>query len=144
MKLKKRFSALSKGFTLIELLVVIGIIAILTAVVAVAVNPGRQFSQARDAQRRADISAVLSAVYQYAVDNNGSIPSVISSTPTDVGTDTGLVDLTASLVPNYLGAIPADPSSGTPSDTKYVIFKNGTRVTASASGEIAGTITLTR
>lgn len=145
MKLTMKKSALQKGFTLIELLVVIGIIAILTAVVAVAVNPGRQFAQARDAQRRADISAIVSAAYQYAADNNGNLPTDITTTPTNLGTDTGLVDLSTELVPDYLGAIPFDPANGTVSDTNYVVFRNGNRLTASASAEVAGaTITITR
>lgn len=146
MKLMKKFSALSKskGFTLIELLVVIGIIAILTAVVTFAVNPGRQFDLARDTQRRNDINQVLSAVYQYAADNDGDIPPDITATPTNIGTGVGLVNLSDDLVPDYLAAIPFDPSTGDATDTDYVIFTEGNRVTASASGEVDPNITLTR
>ncbi len=42
----------NKAFTLIELLIVIGIIAILAAAVIVAINPGRQFAQARDGYQK--------------------------------------------------------------------------------------------
>lgn len=144
-KLIKKISALNRGFTLIELLVVIGIIAILIAVVAIAVNPGRQFGQARDTARRSDISAILSAVYQYAADNNGNLPSVITTTPTNIGTNALLVDLSTTLAPTYISVIPHDPSSScNDGDTCYVIFKNGSRVTASATGEITTGITLTR
>lgn len=146
MKQPKTLTALNKGFTLIELLVVMGIIAILIAVVAVAVNPGKQFAQARDTQRRADISGVLNAVYQYASDNNGKIPAGIpdgANAATDIGTSGA--NLGSVLVPTYMGALPYDPSNGSPDVTHYVIFKNGSRVTASASGEnTAGYITLTR
>lgn len=147
MKLKKVFPALQKGFTLIELLVVMGIIAILVAVVAVAVNPGRQFAMARDTQRRADVSAIVSAIYQYATDNNGNLPSVITTTPTDIGTAPGLIDFSTVLVPTYVASVPRDPSTGTDSDTQYIIFKQGTpaRVVASASAEVnGGYITLVR
>lgn len=133
-----------RGFTLIELLVVIGIIAILVAVVAVAVNPGRQFAQARDTERSVEIRAILDSVYEYASENNGNIPADITTTPTNIGTGVGNVDLTQELVSNYLPEIPVDPSGGTQANTLYRIFREGNRVVASASGEITPNITIKR
>src|SRR3972149_586779 len=59
------------GFTLIEILVVIGIIAILAVIVLIAINPARQFAQARDTQRTSNVNAILNAVGQYLADNKG-------------------------------------------------------------------------
>ena len=49
----------SRGFTLVELLVVIGIVGILLAITLVAINPARQFKQANNAKRTADVNAIL-------------------------------------------------------------------------------------
>lgn len=154
-----------KGFTLIELLVVIGIITILAAVVIVAVNPGRQFAQARDAQRRADLLQISNSVYQFAAEHNGNLPdtdgvdttSDFPTTATCIGTATGAPDScfdlgaatneagTEVIVPTYIAEVPVDPGSGTDANTRYTVYvdANG-RIVASATSELSGTITVTR
>ena len=97
-----------KGFTLIEVLVVIGIIAILAAVVLIAINPSRQFRQARDTQRVTNLNAMLSAVGQYVADNKGAIPGNITSNVQNI--KTGGADICSQLVPTYISALPVDPN----------------------------------
>ncbi|HLB61016.1 MAG TPA: type II secretion system protein [Patescibacteria group bacterium] len=130
-----------KAFTLVELLVVIGILAILTAVVLVAVNPARQLQQARDTERRAEINAILSAITAYIADpdNLGAVPSTggtIDTCPTmsTVGTDTGNVNLSTDLVTLYIADIPIDPSGATAGDTAYEVCQSAAdgRITVSA------------
>ncbi len=75
-----RLHSFRRGFTLIELLLVIGIIAILAAIVIVAINPTKQLGDARDAQRRSDVNTILNSIWQYAIDNNGSMPDDNGST----------------------------------------------------------------
>ena len=145
----------NQGFTLIELLVVIGIIGILAAIVLVAVNPGRQFAQARDTQRRSDLYALTNAIYQYAAEHDGNLPEsravLFPDEWTCVGSAAaGCFDLadaggTETIVPTYISALPTDPSTGTQENTQYSIMQDANgRVVATGSGEIAGIITVLR
>ncbi len=118
-----------KGFTLIEILVVIGIIAVLAGIVIVAINPARQFAQARNSQRESNVSTILNAIGQNLADNKGVF------TCTGIGTNpdttarkigTSVVDL-GCLAPTYIASsIPVDPDGGSDSDTLYTITKDST------------------
>jgi len=132
---------MKKGFTLIELLIVIGILAILMGTVIVAINPFRQFAQARNSQRWAHTSSILSAVYQNVIDNQGAFVCAAGTLPTSATTmkATGGYDICSCLVPTYLAEMPYDPSVGnysncTSYDTGYQISQNATtsRITVSA------------
>lgn len=162
MKSARRNYSRNSGFTLIELLVVIGILAILLAIVLIAINPARQFSQANNTQRNSDVNAILNAVHQFMADNNGTPPTGITATATVIGSDTvgGEVDLCADLVPTYIADLPLDPTDGTesPADsvctdvgatysTGYEISASATdnRITVAAPGaELSQTINVTR
>lgn len=116
---------LKKGFTLLEILLVVGIIAVLSAIVILAINPNKMLASARNTQRSSDLREINSALIQYYIDHNsypasttlltsmaeicdtGSIPSTATSTNgTPCGAD--LVNL-SDLVPTYLVSIPVDP-----------------------------------
>lgn len=105
-----------KAFTLIEVLLVIGIIILLAGAIIVAVNPGRQFAKARNTQRKTDTTAILNAIVQLMVDNQGAwkCPSVpeLPSSATMIATPGG-IDLEPCLVPTYLPRMPLDPQQGT-------------------------------
>ena len=140
------------GFTLIELLLVIGIIAILASIVIVAINPTKQLADARDAQRRSDVNTILNAVYQYAIDNNGSLPSPCLDNTTEknvclINDCTGVTDgcSLGVLTGTYLVSIPQDPSGVTGNDTMYNIVKGSNdRITVSAPSAENATVSVTR
>lgn len=144
-----------KGFTLIEILVVIGILAVLFAIVLIAINPARQFSQANNTKRRSDVNALLNAVHQFAADNRGTLPAGINTSAGTISS-TG-VNICASLVTQYMAALPVDPLTNngtpvtncatTPWNTNYTVFRSATdnRITVSApAAELGEVISVTR
>ena len=64
----------SNGFSLIELLVVLGIIAVLTGLIAFNFNTARM--RARDVQRKNDLKELRSALELYKNDNNQVYPDM--------------------------------------------------------------------
>lgn len=140
-----------RGFTLIEILLVVAAIAILSGIVILAVNPSKQLGEARNAQRRADVNTILNAVYQYAIDNNGTIPATITETATDIcATNAGCADLIDLSVitdyEKYLPSMPMDPTVGSGADTGYSIRKTsyGRIVVSAPSAELSADISVTR
>jgi len=141
-----------KGFTLLEILLVVAAIAILAAIVIVAINPTKQLGQTKNAQRRADITTILNAVYQYSIDNNGAIPESISTTTRNIcktgiasnvcesvaggfgGVDVGGTGSTSGAVwlgqltnsELYLTSIPVDPIGVGTATTGYYIKRTDT------------------
>jgi type IV pilus assembly protein PilA len=134
-----------KGFTLIEVLLVIAMLAILAAVVIVAINPGKQFGEAQDAQRRNDVRSIMDAVQQYALDNAGVYPEEIP-----IGQDCDMEGMLICMyeVPcdevnldviaedqTYLTDIPYDPVTGGGDYTGYKIVQTADgRISVCAPG----------
>jgi prepilin-type N-terminal cleavage/methylation domain-containing protein len=143
------------GFTLIEILLVVAAIGILAGVVIVALNPAKQLGDTRNAQRWNDVRAILDAVHQYAIDNNGNLPVAINAQPNcytistneickfdTVGSCSGYTDLTV-LTTNkkYLTAMPTDPSGSTTAGSGYYITKDtNSRVTVCAPSQEQGEV----
>lgn len=120
-----------KAFTLVELLLVITMISVLMGIVLIAINPNRQLSQARNAQRRADVFSLYNAINQYRTDNSGSIPPGITNTPVppvyicQKGCSESIeqIDITTEISP-YMskGVLPIDPNETNIERTGYTVY----------------------
>ncbi|MDO8489878.1 MAG: prepilin-type N-terminal cleavage/methylation domain-containing protein [bacterium] len=147
------------GFTLIEIAVAIGIIAILAGLVLVAINPARQFAQARNTQRMSHVNTMLNAIGQRVADNKGLFETgcaagIIPTTATVMGNGASKYDVGPCLVPTYIPTLPFDPSASgahytnpTNYDSGYTIARDASsgRITISApSAELSETISALR
>lgn len=76
-----------KGFTLIELLIVIAVLAILTTVVVVVLNPAQMLAEARDSQRMSDLNSLRTAISLYLA--SAASPTLTAGPRTEVDTSCG-------------------------------------------------------
>ena len=148
----KKLLRSQKGFTLIEILLVVAAIAILAGIVIVAINPGKQLGDTRNAQRRSNVNTILNAISQYSVDNNGVLPPSITASSTEIcatgsASCTGLIDLTVLTASGkYIVSVPTEPQAVTVDGAGYLVSKNANgRITVSAQyPEQGAVITATR
>lgn len=122
------------GFTLIELLIVIALIAILSTIIIVTLNPGEILAKGRDSQRFSDMATLNTAMSLYIADQGtgtGAFPTVtvdklyIGTTGTTAGNfiydADRTVDNTGWIPINFgamnggspLSVLPVDPKNGT-------------------------------
>jgi hypothetical protein len=112
----------------------------------VAVNPARQFALSRNTVRNANVNSILSATWQYAIDNQGTMPASVSETAgeickTEAASCSGLVDLSVLTADGkYIVKMPEDPKGGSANGTGYWIQKmtNG-RIKVTAPNSELGT-----
>ncbi len=165
-KIKKLKACLSgrQGFTLIELLIVIAVMAILTTVVFVALNPLARFQDSRNSRRWSDVNAILGAIKLDQVDNGGAYETEITTLVDDanyiIGTnDDGLncanltcdvtvtdcVDISGLVGEGYLPKMPYDPNDTEVSEedgdvliSKYYLRKtsNGAMAVGACTSEL--------
>ncbi len=158
---KSTKTSTNRGFTLIEVLIVIGIIAILATIVLVAVNPTRQFKLARDSQRTSNVNALLNAIHQNITEHKGdlicngskkslpTVPTLVRSASTSPENEGDIADC---LVPDYISSLPFDPSASgahyennSDYNTGYIVYRDqNNRITASSTGELTPSISVTR
>ena len=87
------------GFTIVEVMIVLAIAGLILAIVFIAV-PALQ-RNARDTQRRADISAIQGAIATYSGNNNGATPTTTAEiTEAITGINLGFYDETIPAVTN--------------------------------------------
>ena len=148
----KKLLRSQRGFTLIEILLVVAAIAILAGIVIVAINPNKQLGDTRNAQRRSDVTTILNAVYQYSLDNNGTLPASILASSTEIcatgaASCSGLVDLSVlTLNQKYVVSIPTEPQKVTADGVGYLISRsaNGRVIVSAQYPEQSAVITVTR
>ena len=97
---------MTKGFTLLELLIVIAILAILSTVVVLVLNPAEYLAQARDSQRISDLSALNSVLSLYLANT--------SSTPVQFCPNIAPANIYCTASGNIPGASGGSPTACTP------------------------------
>ena len=137
------------GFTRAETVITLAILVALGGVLYFAIQPETSRADGRDATRRSEVVSVLNAMLKYQVDHDGQLPAGIdsdastaqvlglsfsgcSSTCLAVATTDSCLDLSPSLLGQYMDEIPFDPKSGDANNTGYYVNLSGDRLIVGA------------
>lgn len=85
-KTKKYYN---RGFTLLELLIVIGIIAILSVILVIVLNPAETLKKARDTQRMSDLATMKTALGLYLTSTTTPYLAGTNAAPSNASCKTG-------------------------------------------------------
>jgi len=126
----------SSGFTLLESLIVVGIIVILGGAVITGVNPVRQISNTRNAQRVSAVANIQGAINSYAIDTFGGYPEGIDNTIRMIGT--AEIGCAVMCGPGFDQPIPPPPVRSFSDDTQgeFASGTNGNTEWSSANGTL--------
>lgn len=128
-----------KGFTLLELLIVMALIAILAGIVIAALNPARQFANARNSSRYAHLNVIMNAISSNMAEHSGTFTcatGVIPAAATNMSSTVGDYDIAPCLVTEYLSSMPFDPSATGAKWTSEADYNSGYTVLKAADGRI--------
>lgn len=95
------------GFTLVELLIVIAIVGVLAGGILVLINPAKQIGKAKDAQRKAALNQIQTALKNYYI-TNGAYPTTSGWVYSTAG-DNWIPGLVES---REIESLPKDPKQG--------------------------------
>lgn len=132
-----------KKYSIFEVLIVFAAIGVVVALALLAINPGKEGADSRNAQRRADISYILAEVTIYSK-NIASIPTQIPVIGDCVSygneiCKTGPYDCSEFVDLSFLNSPNSDDVTQIPTDPLYVSL-NGTGYYISQDGKGAITI----
>jgi prepilin-type N-terminal cleavage/methylation domain-containing protein len=105
---------MKQGLTIVEIVVALGILAIVSGIALVSLNPFGQVAGARNTQRSLHLTALMSAVKQNIAETGDNsfacVSGPIPATETPIQSQGGY-NLAPCIVPTYIGILPTDPSS---------------------------------
>lgn len=122
-------SSENNKFNFLEVLIIIAAIAVVVMLALLAINPNKQAAEARNIQRKADVSMILSQVSSYVL-RNYHIPSQIPTTKSCVEymneiCKTGPYDCTDLVNMSFLNQVDTEELTIMPNDPKHISI-NGT------------------